>query len=381
MLSVAVVAASGQVAPLPAARSGGALLELWDDPYPPTLYYIGGIDASGTPSRAVFVYHYASNTWTVGDSLIEARTQFGAGTLRGRFYVYGGVGDGGRLLSSCEVYDSIARRWAPFESLPTPRMGMFSGTDHDRVYSIGGSDGSRVLDDNMAYDERVGHWGERARIPTPRFDGATCFGGLIWCFGGTDDGVTRCAANELYLPWADTWFTRTPIPEARTGCSGCFDVPIVVGGTDGFGQVTASSLVYDIFSGWSWWTPLSSPLHHTAVCHVYLPWQQEAIIVAGGTDASGATSAWVDEIYLPLAVAELPASARASSTSPSLVRAGQRVAAPRAATGRELLSADGRVVDRASGSRMSVVPDLAAGVYVARWSGTETVTRLVVVRR
>jgi hypothetical protein len=114
---------------------------------------------------------------------------------------------------------------------------------------------------------------------------------------------------------------------------------------------------------------------------LYLPYQQESVIVAGGTDSTGAPTAWVDEIYLPLAVAELPASTRASSTTASLVRAGQRVAVPRAATGRELLSTDGRVVDRASGSRMSIVPKLAPGVYVARWNGKDTVTRMVVVGR
>lgn len=381
LVSISAAAQWQRVADLPEVRYSGALVNVGEK-----LYYIGGSRQGSVKMRTVFVYDVAADSWTRTDSLATARHRFGAAECRGKIYVFGGWGDGGRVLRSCEMYDTATRRWTAIESLPSGRASVFSGATQTpaRVFCIGGWTGSiPALDDNLQYDPGTGRWTERAPMPTARCEGASAsVSGYVFCIGGTPDGSALMGKNQAYDPAQDTWLVPDSMPERRMACAAAAWGDIVVlGGI--VRQLNTSSLAQLYNARHNYWRACESlpePLRYLAAASA--PRQSErALFVAGGIDIGGDPSNRVYRTQFPLGISEAGAAAAPARPVSTIARAGALLAVPRGATGREFFAADGSLVEYSAGDAMAAVPRVAPGVYLARWRGPGTVTRLVVVDR
>lgn len=370
-----------RVADLPAPRYSGALVTVGEK-----LYYIGGSATGGVKTRTVYVYDVAADSWSVGESMQVARHRFGAVECRGKIYVFGGWGNGGTLLNSCEVYDTTTGHWTAIETLPSGRASVFAGarmTAPGYVYCFGGWTGTQALNQALQYDAGTGHWTVRAPMPTARCEGAYAnSGGYLFCIGGTPDAAALLATNECYVAHGDTWVTLSPMPTARMACAGAaWSDLAVLGGIVSPNSTTRRHEYYDW--GHDYWRTgdsLPEPLRYLAATFAFT-WPDGWLFIAGGTDSAGQPSNRVYRTYFPVGVAEPGLPTELRGLSARVVRPGSRIAVPVGAAGRELLTVDGRLVERASDERMALVPDLCPGVYLAHWRGSESVTRLVVVGR
>jgi hypothetical protein len=381
VLAAAAPAQWQRVADLPQARYSGALVNVGEK-----LYYIGGSAVGGVKTRTTYVYDVAADSWSVGESLATARHRFGAVECRGKIYVFGGWGDGGTLLKSCEVYDTLSGHWTAIETLPSGRASVFAGsrlTTPGYVYCFGGWTGTQSLDQALQYDVGTGHWTARAPMPTARCEGASAnSSGYLFCIGGTPDGAELLGTNECYVAHGDTWVPLSDMPTPRMACAGAaWDNVAVLGGIVSPGSTTRRHEYYDWGHDiWRTGDSLPEPLRYLAATSAFT-WPDGWLFVAGGTDSAGQTSNRVYRTYFPVGVAEPSLPAELRQVSARVVRSGARIPVPVGATGRELVSIDGRLVERCAGGRIAVVPDLAPGVYVARWNGSEAVTRMVIVGR
>lgn len=110
------------------------------------LHLIGGWNYNNTSSDSVpthDIFDPATNTWTAAAPLTTARNAAAAAVLDGRIVVVGGRSPGIRAsdqtsLASCEVYDPATDRWSAGPALPQARASLAAVTLGGRIYALGG---------------------------------------------------------------------------------------------------------------------------------------------------------------------------------------------------------------------------------------------------
>ena len=282
--------------PLPSPRYGGVALARHR-----TIYHLAGSAIGGEKTATVYNYDVATDSWTLGDSMITARHRFGAVSLNSRFYAFGGWGNGGELLNSAESYDPASHTWTPIETMPTRRASMFAGAANGKVYAIGGWDGASAVSAVEAYDPTSGHWSQLRPMPFPRAEGVTGTpDNTIVCIGGTTNGADILDRVDRYDPLNDTWYDCTPIPVARFGGAGATEThKVYVYGGVGPGATNTRATDWFFQNAWNPVDSIPSSRRYLAGCCLY-PYAY----AIGGLDSLLQPTTLVEALELPMAIEE-----------------------------------------------------------------------------
>jgi uncharacterized protein (TIGR03437 family) len=170
-------------------------------------YLTGGIEAGSlnTAVNKVRAYDANSDQWTELPPLNTARHGHESALIDGRLYVIGGAGAAG-LLTSGEVYDFSAQKWAPIAPLNHPRQFASSAIGHDQQgnplwFVIGGWSGSDSMAGVEVYDVRHNRWlalDESFSLPTPRaWLGGAAHNGYFYAIGGFTISPTNVGGQLL----------------------------------------------------------------------------------------------------------------------------------------------------------------------------------------
>lgn len=204
---------------LPAARAWGQLETMGG-----ALYYLGGQDASGNPSSAVYYsssFSSGNPTWaTSAQTLPAARRIFGATSWNNRLYVVGGLSNNTLTTPQSSVYVSSAQpsggditSWTTSgNSITTARYGGTLVAYANNLYILGGTTytasapaGNYYLSDVQfakinPTDGSVGSWSFTGTLPTTisQADGFAANGYIYLIGGRTADTV--CTPSTLIAP-------------------------------------------------------------------------------------------------------------------------------------------------------------------------------------
>lgn len=110
------------------------------------LHLIGGWNYDNTASGSLAshdVYDPVAGTWTAAAPLATARNAAAAAVLDGRIVVIGGRAPGIRAtdqtsLASCEIYDPATDGWSAGPPLPQARASLAAVTLGGRLFALGG---------------------------------------------------------------------------------------------------------------------------------------------------------------------------------------------------------------------------------------------------
>ncbi len=171
-----------------------------------TLWFVGGFvgdKVEAVTTREVWRYDLATDTWTPGPPLPEARAGGGAVRLGRELHYYGGFGPDGHTASGRHWSLDLdhPERWLERATMPGPR-GHLSGIAVDGLaYAIGGEDRHDHIDvaEVDAYDPAHERWKRLADLPTPRshVEPATFALGRRIVIAGGRDNVTWSWLREL----------------------------------------------------------------------------------------------------------------------------------------------------------------------------------------
>lgn len=180
------------------------------------LYVLGGYTVTGATLRAAFVLQRGA--WRAIPRMPFPRAAAGAGVVRGKIVVAGGVGEARRLARNSLVYDIRSRRWAVVAG-PTPREHLAVTALAGVVYAVGGR--TAGLDTNLLNFEsfRPGDRAWRRLQPVPDARGGTgaaALAGQVVSVGGEEPGGT--IAEVLSFRIAERRWVRLPdLPTPRHG--------------------------------------------------------------------------------------------------------------------------------------------------------------------
>lgn len=158
-------------------------------------------------------------------------------------YIVGGHASG-NTLAGAERFDPETNRWDALPVMPTPRHGCAAASVAGILYVFGGAnDGGLPLSTAERYDPLLGRWERLPLVPTARH-GSACASaaGVLYVVGGYD-GEGVLATTERFDPVAGRWEALPSMPTARGRCAAASVDGMVyaVGGTDGGqGQELAS---------------------------------------------------------------------------------------------------------------------------------------------
>jgi len=198
------------------------------------IYAIGGFDNGGQSVNTVEVYDPISNSWTTSSvtggtpgpvaPMPTARWGLAAAAVNGQIYAIGGVDNGGQSVNTVEVYDPISNSWNPPNPLGTPasmttvRAGLAVAVVNGKIYAIGGiGTGGIILNTVEVYDPSTNSWSTAASMPTARwFLAAAAVNGKLYAIGGGNSASIPFNTVEVYDPSANSWSTVASMPTART---------------------------------------------------------------------------------------------------------------------------------------------------------------------
>jgi len=236
----------------------------------------GGEDSQGGVLDATESYDPASDRWSAGGPLFQARSGHSATLLAdGTVLVTGGNDGRGGVLADPERFDPETGRWsrvAPEGPAPPAARSQHTATllADGTVLIAGGADAAGLnLRSAERYDPADGSWGPAAPLKVPRgMHSATLLerDGSVLVAGGWN-GDRALASAERYDPLRDTWTAAAPMGTARAahGAAALADGRVLVAGGAGEAGALGDSERYDPGSGpgqgdgWSAQAPLLLP--------------------------------------------------------------------------------------------------------------------------
>ena len=176
----------------------------------------------------VDAYNIETKTWTRLAPLPAPRLRHGATTINGKIYVAGGLGPpviNGDLqpTKTLFVYDPATNTWARKADLPVPTYVSLQANVLGRlyVYALGND---FTPDYFMAYSPRADKWVLRLPLPPSRH-----FGGVMAALDGKlylTNGLTRARVNpynrelDVYDPATNSWTVKSPMLSLYGGSTG-----------------------------------------------------------------------------------------------------------------------------------------------------------------
>ena len=191
-------------------------------------------------SQEVFeLYNQQPNAanWEAVAPINTARTQFAAGSVDGKIYIFGGNASNGDNLKSTETLDLInPTAWSTLADNDNHNgqgVEELTGTGMaGKFYVFGAYGGGTVFNLSDEYNPANNTWTSKANMPTTRSSAvAVAYKNEIFVFGGYV-GNNNQKAVEAYNPEADTWRTVTNMPKFRSSPAVAVvdDVSYVIGG-------------------------------------------------------------------------------------------------------------------------------------------------------
>ncbi|XP_078277047.1 kelch domain-containing protein 8A isoform X4 [Rhinoraja longicauda] len=233
------------------------------------LYLIGGCDDRGSPMSICEAYTPEANQWTTLPPMPTARAGAAVAALGKRVLVMGGMGDhqnplstvemynveegkwerkkplleaamgisvivkGGRQAKSpvtaFEVFDTEARVWSRFPSVPCRRSFSSYVMTERSFLSLGGLQQARgykkpkFVKNVEVFDIEQGGWTKTTRrlnMKTKRADFVAAYlQGRVVVAGGLGDQPSVLSSAEALHPVKNRWERLPPMPTARCTCS------------------------------------------------------------------------------------------------------------------------------------------------------------------
>jgi N-acetylneuraminic acid mutarotase len=232
-------------APLPAARqlpNGAAVIN-------GKIYVPGGSTPLG-PSKSLYVYTVASNTWTTKASMPIRSHGGAAAAIDGKLWVLATpAGEGGFYTNETRLfrYDPATDDWSEREPAPHHHHRAAVGVINGKIYVAGGM--TNTLRDDATYQYGPEPWAEldvynpatnvwttKASMPTARWGAAGgVIDGKLYVAGGRGTDPSALTTMEMYDPATNTWGVRAKMLTARYGAGAAVvgGVLHVLGGTSG----------------------------------------------------------------------------------------------------------------------------------------------------
>ncbi|MDR0372417.1 MAG: hypothetical protein LBI79_02470 [Nitrososphaerota archaeon] len=194
------------------------------------------------------------SSWTAMKPMPTARGDFGVAVVAGKIYVMGGTNETSETLSIVEEYNPSTNEWITKAPMPTPRSGLALAVYNGKIYAIGGTVGNNVyVGNNEMFDPVTNSWETKASMPTPR--AGLCANAVnegIYLIGGERYSSVapfrvETDVNEVYNPVADSWTTKSPLPNAIEGYGSAVvgDKIYLIGGSKRAASTGNSILVGD----------------------------------------------------------------------------------------------------------------------------------------
>ena len=244
------------------------------------IYAIAGVDYSeGGAGQLdiVEVYDTTNNVWIGNAEPLPVSIDHSAAVqFEGKIYIVGGFrGMEKKPSDTLFIYDPSKDEWTEGARLPSPRGALAADFVNGTLYAYGGLDSSQTpVTTNWAYSPRNNTWAEKAPMPTARHHVASAVvDGKIYAIGGrtlgdgeappgdVDVAESNFNVNEMYDPKTDTWITKQPMLEKRSGFgAAAYNGQIYVFGGQAVDGVFESVEKYDPSSDkWTNLTSLPSP--------------------------------------------------------------------------------------------------------------------------
>jgi len=250
MLLTAVLPAVGGAKAVPRSGIG-----------PRLIYLVGGEGEGGRPISTTELYDPQAASWTQLAGMAGRCAGHGCVALDGKLYAVGGRGADGRALDTAEVYDPQTDGWQPLAKMSTRCAGLGLAAVGGKIYAIGGWTGNSALESVEAYDPQLGAWAPVASMSQKRSGLASVvLDGKIYAIGGCD-GAGILDTVEFYDPQADSWQRVASMPRGLFGHAAAVmgGKIYVMGGSIPLSSVSAmvkSAYVYDPQA--DAWTQLAS---------------------------------------------------------------------------------------------------------------------------
>ena len=211
---------------------------------------------------------FFEETWSVLTPVPSpARSQAAGATYRGA-----GLHIGGTFTSPPYFSSQVDRLWQGTwnveTSLPAPRYAHAAASVGDAVYVVGGRDEQQQTVDTL-FEYRDGTWSTKTSQP----GGGRAFGNALrlntdlFSVGGKSGDDVPLANCAIYSDFSMAWQARPPLITGGRFGAGAFAYTssiVVVGGNQGFGQLSTQSLKFRD-TGWEVApTPISAPRYYSA---------------------------------------------------------------------------------------------------------------------
>jgi N-acetylneuraminic acid mutarotase len=210
------------MAPFPIARGETAAARLED-----RIFVAAGFNGSLSPTKEMFVYTPAKNSWQASTPLPIGLHHLGMAEAKGKLYIMGGVvnGLGGPHPNGAEwtgsatalEYDPSTSTWKSIKALPHATAASGVASFGGKIYVIGGIDADGiVLDLVQEYDPSLDAWSNKLPMPTKREHvGVTVLDSLIYVVSGRV-GDQSFKKLEAFSPASNRWYTLPDMPTARS---------------------------------------------------------------------------------------------------------------------------------------------------------------------
>ena len=274
------------------------------------IYVVGGYPSTRISVDTVHVYDVKSDSWRLTTPYPTTINHASAVGLDGVLYVIGGqLSAGGRgadagYTSAVHAFDPKTEKWTVRAPMPTERSGMAHDVIDGKIYVAGGRPPRGH--DFAVYDPKVDKWTSLPDLPTARNHmAAAAIGGRLHVAGGRFGGGFRSeitAVLEVYDPATNTWTTKQPMPEARSGINGiaingCFHT---FGGehpSAGPSGVFPHHVVYDPKAdGWTRMADMPIPVHGVTGLAYVNGWIH---LPGGGTRMGGSSGGTHHQVVRP----------------------------------------------------------------------------------
>jgi N-acetylneuraminic acid mutarotase len=244
--------------------------------------------------------HASENTWIEKASMPTPRGHLGVGVVNGKIYAIGGMTDGyGTHVGTNEEYNPITNSWTTKTSMPTATAAVGIAVYVSHIYVIGGLvylNGSVILSGtNFVYDPTADSWETKTPMPNPvAYPSVNVIGDKIYVLGGASTLGRSTNFTQIYDPQTDTWTSGVPMPHAVSQASSVVinDKIFVVDGSTGLNQIFNPQ-------NWSWTLgkPMPTAVEDAAAGATTGMLASKLIYVIGGRITNGGTT--LNQIYNP----------------------------------------------------------------------------------
>ncbi|MDH5217172.1 MAG: hypothetical protein OEX19_05735, partial [Gammaproteobacteria bacterium] len=179
------------------------------------IYVFGGSTETGH-TNAMYEYNVEFDSWTVKNSMINARRDFSSSLIGNTIYVIGGANDSGPL-AGIERYNILTDEWTAEADLPFSIGFHAASVVGDKIYVTGGGvvlDGVYYQSNQMyTFDTKTKEWEYNSSFVLARADAASyVYGDSIYMYGGNNSYSTAVKFTEMFDVNTNDWFPKTPMP-------------------------------------------------------------------------------------------------------------------------------------------------------------------------